>query len=320
VGRLPVSVPLGQDGQLFISFTHARLFAAAREIRCQAPPWVLFPSQKRQCKCTIPWYIESLVHGTCITQSIKTPYSSYSVHLADELVDVLFTVAQVAAFDKVLELPLAEPARRAVELERPQEVRRLLEVGPNGVDLVNHIFHTDHTVLAEVGLNNLVISQRQTLLVNLAITTLCTRVSTSSRLPEWKTLTVDELANGLLVGVAVGDKRLNNLQHLHGSLGKLDEDTVVDLEQTEQLQSLALLGIDLVDTLDADDKRKLRLGRNVEAVAALGLAGETNLLPLGVAVLLDILLSACEDDLALLLALVCCILSAQSTAAACGME
>ena len=137
---------------------------------------------------------------------------------------------------------------------------------------------------------------------------------------ELKVLTVDELADRLLVGVAVGDKRLDNLQHLHGSLGELDEDTVVDLEQAEQLQGLALLGVDLVNALDADHKGKLRLGRDVEAVTALGLAGKTNLLPLGIAVLLDVLLSTREDDLALLLALVCCSLSAQSTPAACDME
>jgi hypothetical protein len=257
------------------------------------------------------------MHDTCTNQSIKTPDLSYLVHLADELVDVVFPVAQVAALDKVLELPLAEAACRAVKLERPQEVRSLLEVGTDGVDLVDQIFHTDHAVLAEVQLNDLVVSQRQTLLIDLAITTLYKRVSVGSELSKPKILTVDEFAHGLLVGVAVGDERLNNLQHLHGSLGKLDEDTVVDLEQAEQLQSLALLGVDLVDTLDADNKGKLRLGRNVEAVAALGLAGQTNLLPLGIAVLLHVLFSSCEDDLALLLALVCCILSARSTTAVC---
>jgi hypothetical protein len=48
-------------------------------------------------------------------------------------------------------------------------------------------------------------------------------------------LTIDKFANGLLVGVTVGNERLDDLQHLQGSLGELDENTVVDLQQTEQL-------------------------------------------------------------------------------------
>ena len=117
-------------------------------------------------------------------------------------------------------------------------------------------------------------------------------------------LTVDEFANGLLVGVTVGNERLDDLQHLQGGLGELNEDTVVDLQQTEQLQCLALLGINLVDTLDADDESKLVLLGHVELVLLLGLALQTDLLAVGIAVLLDVLLSTLEDDLALVLVLV----------------
>lgn len=118
-------------------------------------------------------------------------------------------------------------------------------------------------------------------------------------------LTVDEFANRLLVRVTICDERLDDLQHLQGSLGKLDEDAVVDLQQTKQLQSLALLGIDLVDTLDTDDKRKLVLLGYVKLVLLLGLALHADLLTVGIAVFLDVLLSTLEDNLALLLVLVC---------------
>jgi hypothetical protein len=47
-------------------------------------------------------------------------------------------------------------------------------------------------------------------------------------------------------------------------LGEFDEDTVVDLEETEELEDLARLGRDLVDTLDADDKGELGLLINEE--------------------------------------------------------
>ena len=86
---------------------------------------------------------------------------------------MVFTVAQVTTLDEVLKLPLVEAAVGAVQLEGPQEVRGLLKVGADGVDLVDEILHTDHAVLSEVLLDDLVVCQRQALLVNLAISALC---------------------------------------------------------------------------------------------------------------------------------------------------
>jgi hypothetical protein len=53
--------------------------------------------------------------------------------------------------------------------------------------------------------------------------------------------------------------------------------------------------------LDADDEDQLGLSRDVEGAILLGNAGKADLLALGVAVLLDVLLSTLEDDAALLL-------------------
>jgi hypothetical protein len=39
------------------------------------------------------------------------------------------------------------------------------------------------------------------------------------------------------------------LQHLRRRLGKLDEDTIVDLEKSQKLEGLPLLGVNLVDTV-----------------------------------------------------------------------
>jgi ethanolamine ammonia-lyase small subunit len=50
-----------------------------------------------------------------------------SVHLADELVDVCLTVAEVSALDVVLELARPPAAGRVRQLERPEEVRRLAQ-------------------------------------------------------------------------------------------------------------------------------------------------------------------------------------------------
>jgi len=138
--------------------------------------------------------------------------------LSDESVNLLLTVTKVTTLDPVLELAGPEAASGVAELEGPEEVGGLLEVGADGVDLVDEVLHADNAVLAEVLLNDGVIGEGDALLVDLTITTL-----------------VDEVLDGLEVGVTVGDPGLDKLDHLRGGLGDADEDTVVDLEKTEKL-------------------------------------------------------------------------------------
>ena len=132
----------------------------------------------------------------------------------------------------MVELAGLEAAVGVGQLEGPQEVVDLLEVGANGVQLVDQILHTDDAVLAEVLLDDLVVGEGNTLLVDLAVSAL-----------------VDELTDALQVGVTVGNVGVDDGEHLLGGLGEADEGAVVDLEQTEQLQDLAGLGSDLVDTI-----------------------------------------------------------------------
>lgn len=164
-------------------------------------------------------------------RSLTPSHTSDLVHLADEVVDEVLPVTEVTALNEVLELAGTEATSGGRELEGPEEVGGLLEVGANGVDLVDEVLNADDAVLAEVLLDDLVIGEREALLVDLSVAAL-----------------VDELTDGLQVGVSVGDEGLDDLEHLGGGLGQLDEDTVVDLEKTEELESLALLGVDLVDT------------------------------------------------------------------------
>lgn len=206
------------------------------------------------------------------------------VHLADETVDVLLTVTGVTTLDVVLELASAESTSGVGQLEGPEEVVGLLEVGANGVELVDEILHADNAELAEVLLDDLVVGEGSALLVNLSVTAL-----------------VEKLADGLEVGVTVGNVGVDNGQHLLGSLGELDEGTRVDLEQTQKLEDLAGLGGDLVDTLDADDEDQLGLILNVEVTLLAGNTVEADLLTLSVAVLLDVGLGTLEDDTTLLL-------------------
>ena len=184
----------------------------------------------------------------------------------------------------MLELAGAEATVGVGQLEGPQEVVGLLEVGADGVELVDQILHTDNAVLAESLLNDLVVGQGDTLLVDLSVTAL-----------------VEKLTDGLEVGVTVGDVGVDNGQHLLGSLGQADESTAVDLEQTEQLEDLAGLRSDLVDTLDTDNEDQLGLILDVEVALLAGSAGQADLLTLSIAVLLDVGLSTLEDNSTLLL-------------------
>ena len=99
--------------------------------------------------------------------------------------------------------------------------------------------------------------------------------------------------------VPVCNVGLDETEHLLSSLRDLDEDTVVDLQKTEELQDLAGLGRNLVDTPDTDDEVDLRLGRDVEVARGTGSPSQADLLTLRGQVLLDVLLSTLEDDLAL---------------------
>ena len=102
----------------------------------------------------------------------------------------------------MLELPCPESTGRVAQLEWPQEVARLLEVGSDCEYFMDQVLHTHDTILAQVIFDKLVVGERDALLVDLAVPAL-----------------VDELTDGLQVGIAVGDPRFDNLEHLTGSFG-----------------------------------------------------------------------------------------------------
>jgi len=173
-----------------------------------------------------------------------------------------------------------------VELEVPKKVARLLEMWSGSDDLMDHVLHADDTVSAEFLLDDFIVGESYTAAINLAKPTL-----------------VDQLAHRLEVGVSPSDVRLSNSQHVDRCLVQLNEDSIVDLAQTEQLENLARFGVKAIDTSDSDDEGDLGLVGHVEVVALAGLAGTTQLVQLLGAVLLGVLLSALEDILALIGAL-----------------
>lgn len=210
---------------------------------------------------------------------------NYLVHSLDELVDVLLSVTSGTTLDKVLELSLNTPATRWVrQLEWTQEVVSLLEVWSNGVDFVNQVLNGDDTVFTELALDDGIVGNSDSLLVDLTVTSL-----------------VQKLSNGGQRWVTVSDVWLSKLQELRSSLGDSNKDTGVDLEQSKQLQNLSWLRGNLGNTLDSNNENQLVLSLDIERAVSLGLTFGIDQSTLSLKVLLGVSSSSVKDGLSLLL-------------------
>jgi hypothetical protein len=136
-------------------------------------------------------------------------------HAVQQFVDLVLAVAVVTALHKVIGL-LVEAATRVAQLERPQEVGDLLEVGSNRPDLsevqivtcewkkaslipnlMDHVFNANDVVFAQVAFHNIVVGEWLALPVLLHVSTL-----------------VDQLTDALLAGIAPCNEGVSNAQHL----------------------------------------------------------------------------------------------------------
>ena len=127
-------------------------------------------------------------------------------------------------------LPRPKPTRRITQLKRPQKVARLLEIRSHGENFMDQILHADDPVFSQIVLDDLIVCERDALLVDFSVAAL-----------------VDEGADGLEVRVAVGDVRLDDLEHFGRGLREANEDAVVDLEEAQELEDLAWFRGDFVD-------------------------------------------------------------------------
>jgi hypothetical protein len=93
---------------------------------------------------------------------------------------------RIATLNESRELPGSETRGRVAQVEGVEEVVNLFEVRSNSDDLVDNVLDRDDAVLAEVLLDDRVVVQRDSLLVDLAVTSL-----------------VDEFTNSLQVGLTV---------------------------------------------------------------------------------------------------------------------
>lgn len=180
------------------------------------------------------------------------------VHSANQLVDLLLMLTAAATLLEVSEL-LAEATLGGGQLDGPQEVGGLLEVGTAGEDLVHEILHAHNIVLAQTLLDDGVVGQGHSLAVQLAEASL-----------------VDEVSDRLKVRVAVGNVGLHQAKHLQGGGVDLHEDAIVHLAQSEQLQDLLHLGGDADDTAHTDHKDNLLLSGHEDLVLQAGGSAVSN--------------------------------------------
>ena len=177
-------------------------------------------------------------------------------HPLHELVDLLSSVSGLTALEKVDKLGLVgEPPTRRRELERPKEVIGLLKVGSNSGDFVDEVCAALDTDGANTLLDDGVVSDGDSLLVQLAEPAL-----------------VNELLDGRSSGVTVCHVRLDEAKHADGRLVELDERGIVNLTEAEELHDLLRLRRDTDNSANTDDEGDLRLGGNVESALGLSLS------------------------------------------------
>jgi len=206
----------------------------------------------------------------------------YLVHLLDQIVDVLLSVAKVTALDKVVgDLPPA--TSWAGKLDRVQVVVSGLEVLADGVDLVHQVLDAVDAEVAHALLNAIVVGDLDSLTVDLDGASL-----------------VDHVLDGLLGWVAPGDEWIADSKHLDAGLVESDEDGVSDLSKSEELKGLLWLWRELVDTSDTDDQSELWLVWHVKVTVGLGDSGVVNE-SLSLGFVLSGVSSSFADDFSLLL-------------------
>lgn len=166
-------------------------------------------------------------------------------HLSDKFVDLVLSVAEVTTLDIVVGFLLPSTSG-VVEFEVPQEVGGLFEMWAHSDDFMNQVLDTDDVELAEGLLNHLVLCDPVSLLLDLRESSL-----------------VDQLPDCADCRISPGDEGFSQSQHVQSSLVQSDEDTVVDLSQSQKLQNFPWLGSKTIDTSDPDHEGQLGLSWNV---------------------------------------------------------
>ena len=179
---------------------------------------------------------------------------------SDEAVDHAHSVAHSTAFNEVTKFALlAISTSWVLKLEWPQEAVALGVVLADCEELVNEIVNGVDAVLAEFVANELVGGDGNTLLVDTAVSALD-----------------DEAADHADGRIADSNIGLNSLEHVKRGLVDADEDSVIDLTETEELHDLLGLWRNTVNATKTHDESETGFRRNVVSATLLGIAVEVN--------------------------------------------
>jgi hypothetical protein len=176
-----------------------------------------------------------------------------SEHRLDQVVDESFSVSPISSHLEGMSLGV-ESSSGASKLEGPQEVVGFLEVLTAAGDLVDEVLNGVDVVLSEGLLDEVVGLKGNSLSVDLAVSSL-----------------ENEFSDGVLGGVSVGDVGLNSSEHIDGGSVELDEDTIVELSESEESHDSDSLGVEFVNTSDSNNEGDFGLGRYVDLSGELSL-------------------------------------------------
>lgn len=145
-------------------------------------------------------------------------------------------------------------ARRR-QFHGPQEVGHFLEVRSDSEYFVNDIFNAFYSKITKRGLHYFIGTQRNSLTGEFAISTL-----------------VNKVADAFQVGISVGQVRLHESKQLDRGGIDSDENSIVDLTETEELQDFPDFGRNSIDTSNTNNKEQLLFRSNIDLVIGLGLS------------------------------------------------
>jgi len=167
-----------------------------------------------------------------------------------------------------------------VEFEWPQETVGFSEVRSASVNFVNQIFNALNSELSEGLVDDIIIGDGDSLVENLSMSSL-----------------VDQRTNRLEVGISKSNVWFDALQHVQSGSSQSDENTIVNLSQSQELQDLLWFRSQTVDTSDTNDKGNLGFRFNEEVSCFLGLSSDSDERSFGTSVFLYVLFGSLEDDL-----------------------
>ena len=104
-------------------------------------------------------------------------------------------------------------------------------MGSDGDDLVHKVLNAHDSLGTKLLLDDGVVGKGESLTSRLSVASF-----------------VNEIFDGLVGRISVSNVRFHSPEHVDGGLVKLNEDSVVELSESQQLHDLLALGVQLVDT------------------------------------------------------------------------